>query len=142
MENKKALKLIDKILIDLEKSGINTDTLIEDLKNLRSYALEQQVPLVVKVLRLTCEHIVENDSFLIPIPDDEPIDQNEGDEVSEDHKAKEGAERKNETPSVVEKIEDVNPVESLMYLVSLFKDLKNKMNLMDLSDYRDALNAS
>ncbi|MFD2562216.1 hypothetical protein [Aquimarina rubra] len=124
MENKKALKLIDKILNDLEKSGINTDTLIEDLKALRSYALEQQVPLVVKVLRLTYEHIQENDSFLIPIPDDEPIEEQE---------------EENETP--VAKNEDVNPVESLMYLVSLLKDLKNKMNVMDLADYRDALNA-
>ncbi|MHA7057316.1 hypothetical protein ACWGOQ_0008870 [Aquimarina sp. M1] len=120
MENKKALKLIDKILNDLEKSGINTDTLIEDLKTLRSYALEQQVPLVVKVLRLTYEHLLENNSFLIPIPDDEPIEENE-------------------TPA--EKSEDVNPVESLMYLISLLKDLKNKMNVMDLADYRDALNA-
>ncbi|WP_299242003.1 hypothetical protein [uncultured Aquimarina sp.] len=124
MENKKALKLIDKILTDLEKSGINTDTLIEDLKSLRSYALEQQVPLVVKVLRLTYEHIEENDSFLIPIPDDEPIEEQEDG---------------NEAPVVNN--EDVNPVESLMYLVSLFKDLKNKMNVMDLADYRDALNA-
>ncbi|AXT49586.1 hypothetical protein D1818_01665 [Aquimarina sp. BL5] len=123
MENKKALKLIDKILTDLEKSGINTDTLIEDLKALRSYALEQQVPLVVKVLRLTYEHIEENDSFLIPIPDDEPIEEQENE---------------NEAPV---KNEDVNPVESLMYLVSLFKDIKNKMNVMDLADYRDALNA-
>ncbi|WP_299253270.1 hypothetical protein [uncultured Aquimarina sp.] len=125
MENKKALKLIDKILTDLEKSGINTDTLIEDLKALRSYALEQQVPLVVKVLRLTYEHIEENDSFLIPIPDDEPIEEEENEE--------------NEAP--VTKNEDINPVESLMYLVSLFKDIKNKMNVMDLTDYRDALNA-
>ncbi len=120
MENKKALKLIDKILTDLEDSGINTDTLIEDIKNLRSYALEAQIPLAVKVLRLTCEHIEENDSFLIPIPDDEPIDGNE-----------EG--------TVVNTEEAVNPVESLVYLISLFKDLRNKMNLMDLSDYRNAL---
>ncbi|MDH7446513.1 hypothetical protein [Aquimarina sp. 2201CG14-23] len=120
MENKKALKLIDKILTDLEKSGINTDVLIEDLKSLRSFALEQQVPLVVKVLRLTYEHIEENDSFLIPIPDDEPIEENE---------------------APVEKSEDQNPVESLKYLISLLKDLKNKMNVMDLADYRDALNA-
>ncbi|AXT55313.1 hypothetical protein J8L88_05380 [Aquimarina sp. MMG015] len=120
MENKKALKLIDKILTDLGQSGINTDTLIEDLKTLRTFALEQQVPLVVKVLRLTYEHIEENDSFLIPIPDDEPIEENE-------------------TP--VETDKDVNPVESLMYLISLLKDLKNKMNVMDLADYRDALNA-
>ncbi len=120
MENKKALKLIDKILSDLEKTGIEKDTLIEDLKTLRSFALEQQVPLVVKVLRLTYEHIDENDSFLIPIPDDEPIEENE---------------------ESTEKSDEVNPVESLMYLISLLKDLKNKMNLMDLADYRDALNA-
>ncbi|KAA1245981.1 hypothetical protein [Aquimarina sp. RZ0] len=118
MENKNALKLIDKILTDLEHSGINKDILIDDLKSLRSHALEEQIPLVVKVLRLTCEHIVENDTFLIPIPDDEPIEGNET-SLSTD--------------------ENVNPTESLMYLVSLFKDLKNKMNLMDLSDYRNAL---
>ena len=120
MENKKALKLIDKILTDLDTSGINQDVLIEDLKVLRSFALEQEVPLVVKVLRLTYEHIQKNDSFLIPIPDDEPIEESE-------------------TP--IEKNEEVNPIESLMYLISLLKDIKNKMNIMDLSDYRDALNA-
>ena len=120
MENKKALQLIDKILADIETSGINTDTLIEDIKNLRSFALEQQVPLAVKVLRLTYEHIEENDSFLIPIPDDDPIE---------------------DVAVTEEKSDEVNPVESLMYLISLFKDLKNKMNVMDLSDYRDALNA-
>ncbi|WP_378174397.1 hypothetical protein [Aquimarina sp. SS2-1] len=120
MENKKALKLIDKILKDLETSGINTDTLIDDLKTLRSYALEQQIPLVVKVLRLTYEHIEENDSFLIPIPDDDPIE---------------------EDGAPLEKDVDSDPVESLMYLISLLKDLKNKMNIMDLADYRDALNA-
>ena len=120
MENKKALKLIDKIITDIEGSGINTDTLIEDLKSLREFALAQQVPLAVKVLRLTYEHIQENNSFLIPIPDDDPIEENE---------------------IAVEKDTDVNPSESLIYLISLLKDLKNKMNLMDLSDYRDALNA-
>jgi len=123
LENKKALKLIDKILADLENSGINTNTLIEDLKDLRSFALEQQVPLAVKVLRLTYEHIEENEDFLIPIPDDDPIEE----------------EGEGETP--VESSQENNPIESLMYLVSLFKDLKNKMNVMDLTDYRDALNA-
>lgn len=118
MENKKALKLIDKILADIERSGIITNTLIEDLKSLREYALEQQVPLVVKVLRLTYEHIEANDSFLIPIPDDDPIEDFEGEETPET---------------------ETNPTESLIYMISLLKDLKNKMNLMDLGDYRNAL---
>ena len=67
MENKKAIKVIDKILKDLDKTGVNTDVLIDDIKELRTYALEAQIPLVVKVLRLTYEHIEENDAFVIPM---------------------------------------------------------------------------
>ncbi len=121
MENKKALKLIDKVLADLERSGIIINTLADDLKELRSYALEEQIPLVVKVLRLTCEHLEENETFLIPIPDDDPIE--DGENVS------------------VQNEVSINPVESLVYLISLMKDLNNKMNISDLKDYRDALNA-
>ena len=51
MENKDANKLIDKILDNLDKTGINSETLVDDIKALRAYALEEQVPLVVKVLR-------------------------------------------------------------------------------------------
>lgn len=112
MENKAAIKLIDKILAGLDKSGINTDTLIDDIKQLRSYALEEQIPLVVKVLRLTYEHIEENNSFLIPILDDA-----EDEEVETDNE----------------------PVESLKYLLSLIKNLKNKINIADLKEYRDLL---
>ncbi|WP_109301097.1 hypothetical protein [Aquimarina sp. AU474] len=122
MENKKAIKLVDKILTDLDKTGINADTLIKDLKELREYALEAQVPLVVKVLRFTYEHIEENDSFLIPIPDDEPIEEDT-----------------DETTAATEKAAVKDPVESLKYLVSLTKSLKNKTNISDLKEYRDAL---
>ncbi|CAH8289530.1 hypothetical protein EV196_107237 [Mariniflexile fucanivorans] len=113
MENKAALKLIDKILKDLDKTGINTDTLISDIKELRTYALEEQIPLVVKVLRLTYEHIEENDSFLIPMLVDDEDD--------------------------VVVIEN-EPVESLKYLIALIKNLNNKINISDLKEYRDLLN--
>lgn len=119
MENKKANKLIDKILKNLDKTGINTDTLIDDLKELRTYALEAQVPLVVKVLRLTYEHIEATESFMIPVLDDEPIDDDED----------------------VEANEDVTPVESLKYVIALMKNLKNKGNISDLKEYRDLLNS-
>lgn len=125
MENKKALKLIDKILADLDRSGIIINTLIEDLKELRTYALEEQIPLAVKVLRYTYEHVEENDTFLIPIPADDPIDEEDEEEGID-------------TPT---SDEEVNPVESLSYMISLFKDLTNKMNVSDLKEYRDALNA-
>ncbi|NMH86604.1 hypothetical protein [Flavivirga algicola] len=119
MENKKANKLIDKILENLDKTGINTETLIDDIKELRTYALEEQIPLVVKVLRYTYEHIEENNSFLIPTLDDEPLDE-EGDVIEE---------------------EADSPVESLKYLLSLIKNLKNKVNISDLKEYRDLLKA-
>ncbi|WP_298499587.1 hypothetical protein [uncultured Algibacter sp.] len=119
MENKKAIKLIDKILKNLDKSGINTDTLIDDIKELRTYALEAQIPLVVKVLRLTYEHIEATESFMIPMLDDEPI----------------------EDVDVIEANQEVAPVESLKYLIALIKNLNNKGNISDLKEYRDLLNS-
>lgn len=115
MENQKAIKLIDKILVNLDKTGIDAETVILDIKELRTYALEEQIPLVVKVLRLTYEHIEENDTFLIPVLDDEYI---------------------NEADSIEEK---TSPVESLKYLLSLIKSLKNKLNISDLKEYKDLL---
>ncbi|MDD7884934.1 hypothetical protein [Flavivirga sp. 57AJ16] len=117
MENKKAIELIDKILGNLDKTGINTETLIDDIKELRSYALEEQIPLVVKVLRYTYEHIEKYNSFLIPILDDEPVDED----------------------GYIEEKEDVSPVESLKYLIALIKNLNNKVNISDLKEYRDLL---
>ncbi|MFV9550380.1 hypothetical protein [Algibacter sp. PT7-4] len=118
MENKKAIKLIDKILNNLDETGINTDTLIDDIKELRTYALEEQIPLVVKVLRLTYEHIEETESFMIPVLDDEPIDESEDVVVND----------------------EVEPIESLKYVISLMKNLNNKGNIADLKEYRDLLN--
>ncbi len=120
MENKKALKLVDKIVADLNHAGIILNTLVEDLKELREYAKAQNNnPLAVKVLRLTYEHIQEEETFLIPIPEDDPIEDENGEVVT------------TETSS--------DPVESLVYLISLYKDLENKMNIADLKEYRDAL---
>ncbi len=119
MENKKAIKLIDKILKDLDKKGINSDALIDDIKELRTYALEAQIPLVVKVLRLTYEHIEANESFMIPMLDDEPIEED----------------------GTVEAIADASPVESLKYVIALMKNLNNKGNVADLKEYRDLLNS-
>lgn len=121
MESKKALKLIDKIITDLNHAGIIINTLVDDLKELREFARAQQnSPLSVKVLRLTYEHILQEETFLIPIPEDEPIaDEDEGVAATDN---------------------EHNAVESLVYLISLLKDLENKMNVADLKEYRDALN--
>ena len=120
MENPSAQKLINKVQVDLLKKGFNAETLIADLKKLREYSLEEGNPVLTKALRLTYEHLEENGAFLIPIPDDEPVE--EGEEVISDRKA--GNE---------------NNLESLEYLLSLFGDLKNKNNILDLKEYNKAL---
>ena len=124
MENIKAIQLIDKILKNLDETGINSDTLVDDIKKLRAYAIDQDVkiPLVVKVLRMTYEHILENDSFLIASLVDEPIEDADGDDVPED-------------------IEVVSPVDNLKYLVALTRNLNNKGNIADLREYKALLMA-
>lgn len=99
------------------RNGIIVNTLVEDLKELRPYAIEEEDPLLAKVIRLTYEHIEEYDTFDIPIPDDEPLDEFE-----------ESAEAT-----------DTKPEESLDYLLSLMNDTSIKNNEMDLREYSRAL---
>jgi hypothetical protein len=119
VENPNAQKLINKIQVDLFKKGFDAETLIADLKKLREYSMDEKNPVLTKALRLTYEHLEENGAFLIPIPDDEPIDGEE-EVVSEN------------------KISNENNLESLEYLISLFTDLKNKNNISDLREYNKA----
>lgn len=117
MKNSQAQKLLDKIQRDLMRNGIIVNTIVEDLKSLRPFAVEEEDPLLAKVIRLTYEHIDTYQTFDIPIPDDEPIDENE--EVSA-------------SP-------DTNPEESLDYLLSLMNDTSIKNNEIDLREYSRAL---
>lgn len=119
MENPSAQKLINKIQLDLFKKGFEAETLIADLKKLREYSLEEQNPVLTKALRLTYEHLEANGAFLIPIPDDEPVDE--------------------ETELVTDSASsNENNLESLEYLISLFSDLTKKNNLLDLREYNKA----
>ncbi|MDR5590181.1 hypothetical protein [Christiangramia sp. SM2212] len=123
MENIKAQKLLNKIQRDLMRNGIITNTIVEDLKELRKLVVEENIPLLAKVTRLTYEHIDEHDDFLIAIPDDEPV------ELDEDAE---------EETEVIE-TEDVTGQESLEYMLSLMAEHSNKVNEMELRDYVTAL---
>lgn len=120
LENQKAQKLLNKIQRDLLRNGIVTNTIVEDLKELRPYAVEENNPLLAKVIRLTYEHIEAYDTFDIPIPEDEPV---------------EGFEEENETES------ETDPQESLDYLLSLMAEPNNKVNALELREYSNALMA-
>lgn len=120
MENIKAQKLLNKIQRDLMRNGIIINTLVEDLKELRKLVVEENIPLLAKVLRLTYEHIEENQAFNIAIPDDEPLEEGE-----------------EETETAVE--EEITGQESLEYMFSLMADHSNKVNEIELREYVKSL---
>jgi len=119
MVSPEGLKLIDKVLKDIDRNGIVTNTIVADLQKLRPFAIEEEDPSLTKVIRLTYEHIEENKGFNIPIPEDEEIE--EGVEL------------------VKIELTEATKVESLTYLVSLMKDAMKASNRTDLLEYRDAL---
>lgn len=100
------------------RNGIIINTIVEDLKELRPFAIEENNPLLAKVIRLTYEHIDTYKTFAIPIPEDEPLEEFEADNPEGN---------------------DVEPAESLDYLLSLISESGNKLNEIDLKEYRDNL---
>jgi hypothetical protein len=113
LKNSKYYKLIEKLKADIKKKGINAKTNVPDLKELREMVVEENQPLLAKTIRLTFQHIEKNNTFNIAIPDDEPIEGFEKEDV---------------------KVE-VNPVESLTYLLSNMTDVSNKLNVSDIRDF-------
>ncbi|WP_417887901.1 hypothetical protein [Zunongwangia sp.] len=98
------------------RNGIILNTLVEDLKDLRKLVVEENIPLLAKVIRLTFEHLEEYQSFNVPIPDDDPIEDDlENEEVRVE--------------------EEITGQESLDYMLSLMVDHQNKVNELELRDY-------
>ena len=102
MENKQALLLLEKNLKDLNKKKFSVESIVTDLKKIREITLDLQNPVVTKSLRLAYEHLEIKNAFLIAIPADEPIDNDE----------------------IVNEVtfSDANNIESLTYYLSLFTD--------------------
>ena len=100
------------------RNGIIINTVVDDLKELRPYAVEENNPLLAKVIRLTYEHIETYQTFDIPVPEDEPLD-----EMAEE----------------TEPAQETDPVKSLDYLLSLMADPRNKINELELREYSENL---
>jgi len=126
VKNPKAIKLIDKILDELNRNGIIINTLVNDLQELRPYAIDEKQPVIAKAIRLTFEHVSEHETFEIPIPDDEPIQDLEVDYEMDQ------VEVENEPVKT-------KPKESLIYLISLMKDSENRLNLQEIREYNRAM---
>lgn len=109
-----ANKKLDEIIAKVEKKGLKADKLIDDLKELREFALKEQDPLVTKVLRLSYEFIGENEHFDVQAQYDED-------------------EEGNEYPI------EIDEKENLLYLLNLLKNADHKINREEIKDYRTAL---
>lgn len=117
MENKYAVKLIEKIQKKLLQDEFNVEFIVDNLKQIREYSLEEKNPVVTKALRLAYEHIETHNAFLIAIPEDEPFD--------DEHITNEN---NNES----------NSIESFEYFLSLLTDLSKKNNILDIKAYNVA----
>ncbi|QSS96843.1 hypothetical protein [Psychroflexus sp. ALD_RP9] len=114
MENKKAVKLLNELIKDLEEANFITDSTVDKLKAIRPYAVEEKLPVIAKSLRLAYEHIEENEVFVIPIPQDEPLeDETEVDDTNE----------------------LITGTESLVYLLKLIKNAHLAVNMEEIREY-------
>ena len=110
MNNKKTKKILDKIIDEVDQKGIEYNSLADSLKELREMIVKENLPVLAKVLRLTYQHLEKFEYFYIPIPEDEPLDDNQ------------------------EK-ENIKGKESLLYLLKLIKQQDNKFNQEELREY-------
>ena len=124
MENIEANKLINRIQKKVIDKTITLEELINDLKMMRQFALQEKNPTITKVLRLTYEHLEEYEGFNISIPSDEHIEELDGEEIKVDNEM--------ETSTA-------KGVESLNYMLSLMMNSKNRTNIAEIKEYRDAL---
>ena len=109
-----ANKQLDVIIEKVEKKGILAKGLVDDLKELREFALKEQDPLVVKVLRLTYQYLSEREAFDVQ-------GQFEEDEEGSEYPV------------------EIEDKENLLYLLDLLKKADHKINREEIKDYRTAL---
>ncbi len=114
MKTEEGKNKLEAIIKKVDKTGVATKGLVEELKELRVIAKKEEDPLVTKVLRLMYEYLEENEAFDV-----------EG-QYDEDEEG-------NEYPIEVE--DD----ENLSYLLNLLLRADHKINREEIKDYRSAL---
>ena len=114
MRQEKSNKKIDKLIKQLEKE-FDADKVIKALMDLREDALEDEDPLLAKVLRLSAEYIKEEDTF------DHTVEKEE-DEEGEEYLLEPGTD-----------------AENLTYLLELIKRSDNRFNREEIKEMRTFL---
>jgi hypothetical protein len=118
LQDSRAVKLITKLIADVEQNGIITNTVVEDLTALRPYTITEELPLLAKATRLAAEHISEHETFAIGMPEEESLEEEEA------------------TIAV-----EGEPQESLLYFLCLIRDIDKAVNEEELREYVKSLQA-
>ncbi len=125
MENIDMIRdLVNKIRKEIKKNGLLSPAVSESLTKMRTYAIQDESPKLTKTIRLVLEHLEAQNQFLIPIPSDEVILDEEGEAVGE---------------SMEYSGSDAEQLESFEYLLDLFNDYKRPSSIEDIEVYKQAL---
>lgn len=63
MQNELANEHLEGMIAEIREQGIDTASLIPQIKEVRELALKEEDPLLARALRLCWQHISENDGF-------------------------------------------------------------------------------
>lgn len=126
MRDDKANALIDKI-VKYTELGFDPKKLVADLKKLRPFALEEEDPLVTKVIRLAYEYIEAEESFQFMPQEEEEEEMTESVESAEEEElADEGYELGMDH-------------ENMLHFLTLLKKSDNKFNREEIKSFRTQL---
>ena len=122
MKTLDALALINDIREEINENGFQPDVVVQQLKELRGYALEEKNPVATKALRLAYEHIALHEEFAINYLGMQDEDEDEENQNEEE------AEKEDE-----EEVED-GEIENFVYFIELIRAAENRFNRAELLD--------
>lgn len=114
MKTGAANKQVEKVIALVEKEGVKAKKLIDELKELREFALKEEDPLLAKVTRLSYEYLTEKDGYDVQAQWEEDEEGGEFPVEIEDN-------------------------DNLLYLLNLMLKSDHKINREEIKEYRTAL---
>lgn len=123
MKTLDALALINDIREEINENGFQPDVVVQQLKELRGYALEEKNPVATKALRLAYEHIALHEEFAINY-----LGMQDEDEDEEENQNEEETEKEED-----DEVED-GEIENFVYFIELIRAAENRFNRAELLD--------
>ena len=130
MKTLDALALINDIREEINENGFQPDVVVQQLKELRGYALEEKNPVATKALRLAYEHIALHEEFAINYLGMQDEDEDE----DEDEKENETENENEEEEKVEEEEPEDGEIENFVYFIELIRAAENRFNRAELLD--------